>query len=98
VTAISDSAVGAGGDQPRLAGGEPAEQRGQHEEAEADDLTLAEIADEFAIAVRAQWETEILVRRLNDPYPLPVRWVAADATLSDRWDLVDHSRADGADL
>ncbi|MFJ9613447.1 NACHT domain-containing protein [Streptomyces noursei] len=41
-------------------------------------LPLTGIADEFAIAVRTQWETEARIRRLNDPYPLPVSWAPAE--------------------
>ncbi|WP_411129051.1 NACHT domain-containing protein [Streptomyces sp. x-19] len=44
----------------------------------ASGLPLTGIVDEFAIAVRAQWEAEARTRRLNDPYPLPVSWAPAD--------------------
>src|ERR1700693_5814878 len=37
----------------------------------------ADLADQLAIAVGRQWEGEASVRRLNDPYPLPVSWSAA---------------------
>ena len=50
------------------------------------DMSLAEIADQLAIAVGTQWEAEARVRRLNDPYPLPVSWDAADPALTDPWD------------
>lgn len=54
---------------------------------------LAEMADELAKAVRTQWDTEVAVRRLNDPFPLPVSWVAADAFLTDSRDsLVELAR------
>ncbi len=52
---------------------------------QASKLTLGPVADELAIAVGAQWEAEAQVRRLNDPYPLPVSWAAADASLTDSW-------------
>ena len=52
----------------------------------ADSLDLAEIADQLARAVGSQWEAEAAIRRLNDPYPLPVSWVAADESLADPWD------------
>ncbi|MES5822421.1 NACHT domain-containing protein [Streptomyces sp. RG80] len=39
-------------------------------------------SDRLADAVRRQWETEAQVRRLEDPYPLPVSWEAADADLA----------------
>jgi hypothetical protein len=38
---------------------------------------LRRIADELAVAVGKQWAREAAVSRLNDPYPLPVSWVAA---------------------
>ncbi|MCX5364890.1 NACHT domain-containing protein [Streptomyces sp. NBC_00124] len=41
------------------------------------------VADRLALAVRRQWETEARVRRLADPYPLPVSWRAADAGLAE---------------
>ncbi|WP_432003368.1 NACHT domain-containing protein [Streptomyces sioyaensis] len=44
----------------------------------ASGLPLAGIVDEFAVAVRAQWEAEARTRRLNDPYPLPVSWAPAE--------------------
>lgn len=51
-----------------------------------DDLSLAEIADQLAIAVAAQWETEAAARRVNDPWPLSVSWQPADASLTVPWD------------
>jgi GTPase SAR1 family protein len=59
-------------------------------------LTLGAIADELATAVAAQWEREAAVRRLNDPYPLPVRWVPADPPLSDEWDALVTLASSGA--
>jgi NACHT domain len=53
---------------------------------EADSAKLSRIADALAIAVSAQWQAEALVRRLHDPYPLPVRWEPADASLVAIWD------------
>ena len=47
---------------------------------------MARVADELAVAVGNQWSREAAVRRLNDPYPLPVSWAAADADLADAWD------------
>ena len=51
-------------------------------------LTVTEIADVLALAVKDQWSQEAQTRRIYDPYPLPVRWRAADPTLFDpptRW-------------
>ncbi|MFE6848731.1 NACHT domain-containing protein [Streptomyces sp. NPDC057686] len=44
-----------------------------------------EAADQLAQGVRQQWEAEAQVRRLNDPFPLSVEWVAADADLVESW-------------
>ena len=52
----------------------------------ASGLTLAQVADQLAVAVGEQWEDEAASRRLNDPYPLPVSWAAADPSLTDSWD------------
>src|SRR5205085_1774438 len=38
----------------------------------ASGLGMAQVADQLAVAVHAQWAAEAAVRRLNDPYPLPV--------------------------
>ena len=57
------------------------------------------MADQLAVAVGAQWNTEAAVRRLNDPYPLPVSWDAADASLTDSWDsLVRLASSGGSGL
>ena len=58
--------------------------------------TWAQVADQLAIAVGAQWEAEAAIRRLNDPYPLPVSWVAADASLTDSWDSMVTLAVSGA--
>ncbi|MFF8431710.1 NACHT domain-containing protein [Streptomyces sp. NPDC016566] len=42
---------------------------------------LEDVADQLAHAVRQQWEAEAQLRRLNDPFPLPVAWETADADL-----------------
>jgi NACHT domain len=64
---------------------------------EASQATLAEIADRLAAAIDAQWQQEAAVRRLNDPYPLPVAWVAADTSLADDWETLERVAAGGAD-
>ena len=38
------------------------------------------------------------MRRLNDPYPLPVSWRAADASLADGWDVLLRLAASVAGL
>ena len=62
----------------------------------ASGLTMAQVAHELAVAVGAQWEAEVAVRRLNDPYPLPVSWAAADASLTDPWDSLVKLAVNGA--
>jgi hypothetical protein len=42
------------------------------------------MAERLALAVRHQWEEEARWRRLNDPYPLSVPWVAAGQGVADR--------------
>lgn len=49
---------------------------------------LAEVVDDLADAVRRQWDEEARVRRLYDPYPLPVSWEPADASLVDPWNVL----------
>jgi hypothetical protein len=57
--------------------------------AAAGQVTLGQVADQFAVAVRAQWEAEAAHQRLNDPHPLPVAWLPADPSLVEAWhDLV----------
>lgn len=59
-------------------------------------LSLTQLADQFADAVRSQWQEEASARRLNDPYPLPVRWVPAHPSLFDRWTTQARLAATGA--
>jgi NACHT domain len=59
-------------------------------------LSMAQVADELAAAVGKQWSKEAAVRRLNDPYPLPVPWTAANASLTDSWDSLAELAASGA--
>ncbi|WP_198533890.1 hypothetical protein [Streptomyces odonnellii] len=54
----------------------------------ADGYDMPRIADRLAVAVRGQWESEARVRRLNDPYPLPVSWRAADPGFGESWPLL----------
>lgn len=57
---------------------------------------LARIADELAAAVGGQWAREAAVRRLNDPYPLPVSWTAAAGNLAVPWKSLAELAASGA--
>jgi hypothetical protein len=65
-------------------------------EDKASKRSLRQIADELAVAVAAQWEAEAKARGLNDPYPLPVSWVAADASLADDWKVLETLATSGA--
>jgi hypothetical protein len=61
-----------------------------------DSVDVRRVADEFAVVVREQWEEEAAARRLNDPYPLPVRWVPADPALVDSWQVIQELATSGA--
>ncbi|MEV4000573.1 NACHT domain-containing protein [Streptomyces halstedii] len=55
---------------------------------------LDEVAAQLATAVRNQWDAEAALRRVNDPYPLPVSWRVADDDLAESWPLLqDMARA-----
>ena len=60
------------------------------------DLSLAAVVNQLAKAVRSQWEAEARVHRLNDPYPLPVSWAAADSSLVDPWESLVKLATTGA--
>lgn len=59
-------------------------------------LGPAEMADRLAVAVHGQWLEEAAVRRLNDPYPLPVRWVASAQSFVDQWSTLTTLASSGA--
>lgn len=48
------------------------------------DLTLPEVANMLAVAVREQWEKE-LFHRLNDQFPLKVSWTPVAPSVSKTW-------------
>ncbi|MFJ2136414.1 NACHT domain-containing protein [Streptomyces sp. NPDC087845] len=57
-------------------------------------LELGATADGLAAAVKKLWDDEAQIRRMNDPYPLPVSWKPADADLVEPWPLLaDVARA-----
>ena len=62
----------------------------------AGDQPLAAVADELAVAVSSQWEQEAAVRRLNDPYPLPIRWVPSEPPVSEEWGVLVALASSGA--
>jgi NACHT domain len=57
--------------------------------------TLVDLTDQLAVGVRAQWETEAARRRLNDPYPLPVRWSPVVVALTDDWPVLETLASTG---
>jgi len=64
--------------------------------APASGLSMAQVADQLAVAVGTQWNTEAAVRRLNDPYPLSVSWGPADPSLTDTWESLVKLAGSGA--
>jgi hypothetical protein len=60
---------------------------------------LSKLSDDLALAVDEQWRAEVQMRRLNDPYPLPVSWKAAPDDLVDNWSrIVSMAREWSADF
>jgi hypothetical protein len=53
--------------------------------------TPEEMADGIAAAVRRRWEAEVELRRVNDPYTIPVCWEPADPDLMARWVEVERA-------
>ena len=70
--------------------------RGPRTDASVSGVSLGQLADQLAIAVGAQWNAEAAIRRLNDPYPLPVSWDAADPSLTDAWKSLVELASSGA--
>jgi hypothetical protein len=46
---------------------------------------LDQATENLAIAVQEQWRDEEKFRRLQDPFPLPVSWIPANAAVTDHW-------------
>jgi DNA-binding SARP family transcriptional activator/GTPase SAR1 family protein len=59
----------------------------------ADETSLDTAARQLAAAVRLQWEREEELRRVHDPFPLPVRWHAAPTGLTDHWANIARASA-----
>jgi transcriptional regulator with XRE-family HTH domain len=49
---------------------------------------LAEATDDLAHAVGARWSREEELRRIQDPFPLPVRWQLAPDEVMDHWENI----------
>lgn len=49
---------------------------------------VSEAADHLALVIAARLRREEELRRLHDPFPLPVRWRGAPARLADHWDNI----------
>ncbi|HYS35659.1 MAG TPA: helix-turn-helix transcriptional regulator, partial [Pseudonocardiaceae bacterium] len=49
---------------------------------------LAEATDDLAHAVGARWCREEELRRIQDPFPLPVGWVLAPDDVMDHWENI----------
>lgn len=49
------------------------------------DDRLTEAAGQLALAIRARWQREEEQRQIHDPFPLPVRWLAAPSEVTDSW-------------
>ncbi|MGY5099489.1 NACHT domain-containing protein [Streptomyces sp. 900105245] len=61
----------------------------EHDRAEAlPTMDLKTAANQLTQAVENQWDDEAAIRRMNDPYPLPVGWRAADPDLVEPWEQV----------
>jgi hypothetical protein len=60
------------------------------------DRSLAQVADEVAARFRSQWNREVEARELNDPYPLPVTWTAADPPLAGDLNVLKKLATSGA--
>ncbi|MFJ8695101.1 helix-turn-helix domain-containing protein [Streptomyces roseolilacinus] len=74
-----------GGGGTEAGGPGPGEPVVEPRPAPAEQDPLADAAEQLAKAVAARWQREEEHRRIQDPYPLPVRWDAADETLTDHW-------------
>ncbi|QLH26652.1 hypothetical protein [Streptomyces sp. Rer75] len=56
--------------------------------AKVEPLDEDKILEQLAVAVRTQWDNEAAVRRVNDPYPLPVAWESVGEGLAEDWPLL----------
>jgi NACHT domain-containing protein len=68
----------------------------QREADRARSPSLTKIAEGLAGRLRSQWAAEAEARGLNDPYPLPVSWAAAEAPLAGDLDALKKLATSGA--
>ena len=61
------------------------QQRAQAALAQDDEQLLNQAADQLAGTVQRQWHEEEEHRRINDPFPLPIRWINGPDKLTDHW-------------
>lgn len=61
---------------------------------QAADADLKVMTDQLATSLGMQWRVEAQLRRLNEPYPLPVSWSPADRIATDSWaSLIELARS-----
>lgn len=57
--------------------------------------TRADVMTDLARSVSRQWESEVAVRRINDPHPLPVSWTNAPEHLFRGWESIQAASRSG---
>ncbi|MEU9189550.1 NACHT domain-containing protein [Streptomyces sp. NPDC048484] len=55
---------------------------------EANSVDAEQVLEQLAVAVKSQWDSEAELRRVNDPYPLPVAWRGVEDDLAEWWPLL----------
>lgn len=53
--------------------------------------SLGSVADQLAVALRESWRSEEERQRLNDPFPIPLRWATAPTKLVDHWANINRA-------
>jgi transcriptional regulator with XRE-family HTH domain len=71
-----------------VADGQAAPSGNGHPVESAFERRLVEAAADLAHAVGARWGREEELRRIQDPFPLPVRWEAAPDDVMDHWENI----------
>jgi transcriptional regulator with XRE-family HTH domain len=78
------------------AGGHTDDEMSSVQTGSATERRLAEAADDLAQAVAARWRREEELRRIMDPFPLPVQWHPAGAELTDHPENIDRVSPGGS--